>query len=100
MKVSLNRDELMLLWTMFDTNGDGKLDYNEFEPIIQKDDAKSTVEPTGRPNDVRKGSQLSLRRPSMMKVTPTFLLHQDNATSIAAFACPHETHQENADSTK
>ena len=68
LKIALNREELGLLWTLFDTNGDGKLDYCEFEPIIRKDDASQGVEATGRATDVRKGSQLALRRPSMLKV--------------------------------
>ena len=63
MNCKLNREELLLLWNFYDSNGDGRLDYVEFEPIITRDDiGNATAE------DVRKSSQLALRRPSMIKV--------------------------------
>jgi len=70
MNVDLNEHEFELLFYFFDKNGDGVLDYEEFEPMIRNDDIKEQhVEgPPSLYAGHRKISNLGLRKPSIVRV--------------------------------
>lgn len=60
--VGLNREELELIFSLFDRNNDNKVDLAEFAAIFDGDDIKRANDPNRR-----KVSQLALRRPSMIQ---------------------------------
>jgi len=73
LNVDLNKEEIGLLWDLFDKNNDDAVDYAEFGELIEKDDIKNTAAGAMGPNQgpalyaKRKISTLALRRGSTMK---------------------------------
>ena len=67
--VGLNRAELLLLWGLFDQNGDNKMDLEEFEKIFSND-GKLASNGASR----RRASQFALRRPSMIEVSSSLFV--------------------------
>lgn len=79
LNVQLNREEIELTFGLFDDNQDGQMSYAEFTKIIANDSIKDDTNvggTRGKPNrkgprppaGLRRGSQLALRRRSMIEV--------------------------------